>query len=378
MIEFRPEALQAQASPEQLDQPLPLLRPSLWALLLGLLLFTGAIVVWSVLGRVPVRIQGRGMLLQPESLVPVQSPSGGPLLRILVKEGQCVRAGAAIARLDLVQLRGTIQASERRLVQLGRQHQLALLQAQRERGLAAADLEHLLPYRGSGAISEQTFIDKERQLQRLASQQLSESQQRLQVINDEQLALTRQRAEYQRDSLVVSPVAGCLVEQLVQPGAVVSAGATLFSLDRRDRRQGLVSLAYFPVQDGKRLKPGQVVRITPTTTKAQRHGGIRGRILRLRALPVSREGLRQRLGLESLVEAVQPAGASGAGGQPMIEAVTSLERDPRSRSGFDWGGGPGPNLSLSPGTSTEVSVLVELRQPISYVIPLLRDISGIY
>ncbi|MFN7899667.1 MAG: hypothetical protein ACK5N0_08395, partial [Synechococcaceae cyanobacterium] len=64
MIAFRPEALQAQASPEQLDQPLPLLRPSLWALLLGLLLFTGAIVVWSVLGRVPVRIQGRGMLLQ--------------------------------------------------------------------------------------------------------------------------------------------------------------------------------------------------------------------------------------------------------------------------------------------------------------------------
>ena len=49
-----------------------------------------------------------------------------------------------------------------------------------------------------------------------------------------------------------------------------------------------------------------------------------------------------------------------------------------TRSGFDWGGGPGPDLRLTPGTGTEVSVLVEYRQPISYVIPLLRDITGIY
>ena len=142
------------------------------------------------------------------------------------------------------------------------------------------------------------------------------------------------------------------------------------------RPRELVSLAYFPSQDGKRLKPGQTVRVTPTTTRAQRHGGISGRILSLRPLPVSREGLRQRLGLESLVATVQTPG--GDGNQPLIEAVTSLQRDPRTKSGFDWGGGPGPNLTLSPGTGTEVSVLVEYRQPISYVIPLLRDISGIY
>ena len=376
MIQFRQEALQAHTSPEKLDQPLLLLRPSLWALLLGLLSFTAAIGVWSVLGRVPVRIQGRGVLLLPEALVPVQSPSGGPLQQILVREGQCVQARQPLARIDLVPLRGAIEAAERRIQQLRRQNQLAGLQAQRERALAAADLERLLSYRSTGAIAEETFIDKERQLQRIDSQQLAESQQRLQGINDEALALRRQQQEYQLSSLVLSPVAGCLVEQLVQPGAVVTSGTTIFSLDRRDRRQQLVSLVYFPSQDGKRLKPGQSVRITPTTTKAQRHGGIRGRILSLRTLPVSREGLRQRLGLESLVQTVQPPGS--AGNEPLIEAVTSLQRNPRSRSGFDWGGGPGPDLRLTPGTGTEVSVLVEHRQPISYVIPLLRDITGIY
>ena len=376
MIQFRKEALEAHTSPEQLDQPLPLLRPSLWSLLLGLLGFAAAVLLWSIFGRVPVRIQGRGVLLLPEALVPVQSPSSGPLQQILVKEGQCVQAGQAIARIDLVQLRGALEAGGRRLQQLRRQDELVNLQAQRERVLAEADLERVLPYRSTGAIAEETFIDKKRQLQRIKSQQLAESQARLQGINDELLALARQQEEYRRNSLVVSPVAGCLVEQLVQPGSVVNPGTTLFSLDRRDRRQEIVSLVYFPSQDGKRLKVGQEVRITPTTTRAQRHGGIRGKILRLRILPVSREALRQRLGLDSLVQTVQPPGSSG--NEPLIEAVTSLKRDRGTRSGFDWGGGPGPDLTLSPGTVTEVSVLVEQRQPISYLIPLLRDISGIY
>ena len=376
MIQFRKEALEAHTSPEQLDQPLPLLRPSLWSLLLGLLGFAAAVLLWSIFGRVPVRIQGRGVLLLPEALVPVQSPSSGPLQQILVKEGQCVQAGQAIARIDLVQLRGALEAGGRRLQQLRRQDELVNLQAQRERVLAEADLERVLPYRSTGAIAEETFIDKKRQLERIKSQQLAESQARLQGINDELLALARQQEEYRRNSLVVSPVAGCLVEQLVQPGSVVNPGTTLFSLDRRDRRQEIVSLAYFPSQDGKRLKVGQEVRITPTTTRAQRHGGIRGKILRLRILPVSREALRQRLGLDSLVQTVQPPGSSG--NEPLIEAVTSLKRDRGTRSGFDWGGGPGPDLTLSPGTVTEVSVLVEQRQPISYLIPLLRDISGIY
>ena len=374
MIDFLEQALEAHTSQDSLEQPLPLLRPSAWALLLSLLILCATIVIWSILGRLPVRIYGRGVLLFPEALVPVQSLISGPLQQILAREGQCVRAGQILARIDQVQLRGMIDSHKQRLRNLRRQHQLANLQAQNERALAAADRERLAPYRG--IIAKQTFVDKERQLMRLDRQQQAQAQQRLQAIEEMGVALRRERAEYQRTSVVVAPVAGCLVEQLVQPGAVVNPGTPLFTLDRHDRRRQIVSLAYFPSQDGKRLKPGQMVRITPNTTRSQRHGGIRGRILSLSTLPVSREALRQRLGRETLVASVQPPGSGG--NEPLIEAVTSLERNPRTFSGFDWGGGPGPELILSPGTSTEVSVMVEYRQPISYVIPLLRQISGIY
>ena len=376
MIVFRERALEALNAPDALDQPLPLLRPGWWGVLMGLLLLAGTVLAWAIVGRLPVRIQGRGVLLRPESLVPVQSRSSGPVEQILTREGDCVQAGQAMARVEQVQLRLALDEGRRRVEQLRSQDQLARLQASRERALVADDLARLLPYRPTGAIAEETFIDKEKQLQRIDSQQLAEAQQRGQAINNELLALASKEQELARNKFVVAPLSGCVVESLLAQGAVVNPGTVLFTMERNDRRGELVSLAYFPSQDGKRLKPGQLLRITPTTTNAQRHGGIQGEILSIRALPVTREGLRQRFGVESLVDAVFPTAAQSS--EPLIEAVTSLRRDPKSRSGYDWGGGIGPDLKLTPGTTTSVSVLVEGRQPISYVIPLLRDLSGIY
>ena len=48
-----------------------------------------------------------------------------------------------------------------------------------------------------------------------------------------------------------------------------------------------------------------------------------------------------------MTASVQPGGAAA---EPLIEVVTSLQRDPRSRSGYDWGGGAGPDLVLTAGT----------------------------
>ena len=55
-----------------------------------------------------------------------------------------------------------------------------------------------------------------------------------------------------------------------------------------------------------------------------------------------------------------------------------MKRDSSTVSGYDWGGAPGPGMQVTAGTPTEVRVLVEERRPISYVIPILRDLTGIY
>jgi NHLM bacteriocin system secretion protein len=283
-----------------------------------------------------------------------------------------------MARLDLVELKLKLEASKRRLAQLRRQNMLADIQSEREISIVQADLNRLLPYRNSGAIPEQTYVDKEREIERLQTQQLLDANQRVQASNDELLQLNKDQAELNKNSVIRAPISGCIVDQLLMPGSVITPGTTVFWLERNDSRSGLVSYAYFPSKDGKRLRLGQSVRVTPTTTKAQRHGGIQGKILKIRSLPVTREGLVQRFGFQSLVEAIQNTDKNKATDEPQIEVITSLKRSRHTFSGFDWGGGTGPRIELSPGTITEVSVLVEDRQPISYVIPLLRDLSGIY
>jgi HlyD family secretion protein len=118
---------------------------------------------------------------------------------------------------------------------------------------------------------------------------------------------------------------------------------------------------------------GQSVQVTPDTTRAQRHGAIQGTVLSVQTLPVSEEALLNRLGSRSLVQQLTARGAGA-----LIEVRTRLRRSASTYSGYDWGGGPGPRLMLSAGTPTQVRVLVEQRQPISYLLPILRDLSGIY
>ena len=89
---FRKAALDALSTPEQLNQPLQLLRPTQWVLLTSLGLFSLTILGWSIFGRIPVRISGKGVLIKPNSLTVVQSETSGQIAELLVKIGDnCFR-----------------------------------------------------------------------------------------------------------------------------------------------------------------------------------------------------------------------------------------------------------------------------------------------
>ena len=99
---FRKNALDALSSPEQLEHPLRLLRPGQWLLLLSLGGFALTIAIWSVLGRLPVRISGKGVLVRSNSLTVVQSEAPGRILELHHRIGDCVKRGQLMARIDPV------------------------------------------------------------------------------------------------------------------------------------------------------------------------------------------------------------------------------------------------------------------------------------
>ncbi len=373
---FRKKALDALSTPEQIDQPMQLLRPGYWTLLIALLGFGGSILLWSIFGRLTIRIQGKGVLTMPNNLHLLQSEAFGRVKTMDVDVGMCVKQGETVATIQPVRLLLDEKKTEEELAKLIVDDESEYSYADQRLKLQFSKLDRLAKLAKQGAISLQDLEQLQQETKTLEAQIVSENNRRDQRIQQLQLTLSRIRMEINQTAVVKATQDGCIVGRRVQIGQLVQPATTLFELNATNGNQELKSLGFFVAQDGKRLRLGQTVRVTPTTTKPQRHGGIQGVITKISPLPVSQAALRLKLGDDSTVTSVsQQAGVLGGG---LIEITTSLKRDSNTISGYDWGGAKGPNLKLSAGTTTSISVIVEERAPISYVIPLLRNMSGIY
>ncbi|MDC2984768.1 HlyD family efflux transporter periplasmic adaptor subunit [bacterium] len=370
---FRKNALDALSSPEQLDQPLRLIRPGQWLLLVSVGGFCFTIALWSIFGRLPVRISGKGVLIRTNSLTLVQSEAPGRIIELKTSIGECVESGQLMARIDPVSQEVAKQEARMQLQQM-------INQDQQEERLGSIrirqqeeDIARIRSLVESGAISVDQKSQRDKELSSLIDSLKARDGQRELQIQQQKARINASNEEIKRIAMIRAPIAGCVVDRNIQIGEVLQIGSPLFTLESQDSKEDLESLAFFPARDGKRLETGQRLQISPTSTKQQRHGGIKGTVLSIRQLPVNDSALVKRLGLESLLDAVRskPKG-------PLIEVTTSLEKDPNTISGYNWGGGPGPAINLTAGTPTEVRVMVEERRPISYVIPILRDLTGIY
>ncbi|BAY26472.1 hypothetical protein NIES2100_62880 [Calothrix sp. NIES-2100] len=136
---FRPKALEKLASPEQLDFLVPLVHSKDWVILAT---FSGLIavgLVWSIFGQIPVEVEGKGVLIQPDAVVPLNAPINGQIKTLNVQSHQCVRKGRVLATLEPIELKEQLKLQRGKLVQLQAQAQdFANIQEQR---IASEQLE---------------------------------------------------------------------------------------------------------------------------------------------------------------------------------------------------------------------------------------------
>ena len=94
---FRAEALDQLSSPEQLEQLLQVTNRKSWITLatLGFLIFV--VLLWSIFGRIPVTVNGTGILIYPRQVMPFQASVQGQLSSMNIAVGDRVQAGQVIA-----------------------------------------------------------------------------------------------------------------------------------------------------------------------------------------------------------------------------------------------------------------------------------------
>ena len=471
---FRQESLERLSSPERLDQLMQVVKPLDWIAIgtLGSLVFAAAI--WSVFGRIPMTVEGKGVLMQPRGVSDFQSTISGQIESLNVRNGQCVAKDEILATIDPTELKQQLRLATQKLSELQGQTQNSnLVLSQRmqveqasisasrsaieKRLLDAQALTPVLRAKGVDAIREQrrsleqrlrdarsltpvlqrrlqertalvdegaipretllgveqdylnakqtvsdieaelkaldvqsteterqyldnlrTVGDLEAQLKNLDTQTTRLNQETVDTTNlrnreiqEVQRQITDLQQQITQNSKIVSPQAGCIVELAASVGQVVQPGSRLGSLKGQGATGQISGVTYFAVKDGKQLQPGMRITITPDTVQRERFGGINAKVTSVSTLPVTQAGAASVVGNPEVVQTL--VGDSGA----VIEVNAELTPDSQTKSGYQWSSSKGPNLAITAGTTTTARVTVEDRAPITFVLPILRELTGL-
>jgi len=202
----------------------------------------------------------------------------------------------------------------------------------------------------------------------LAQQSLESKNIRQNQVQEVKRNIARLNVELKEKSQIRSGYSGRVEEIAAKPGQVLGAGSSIATLNVETSSDKLVSVTYFAVQDGKRIKPGMPVQVTPSTVKRERFGGITGAVTSVSALPATPQGALVLIGNEETVKSLMSDNRN-------IEVFAQLEEDPATTSGYKWSSSNGPQQKLSAATTTTVRVKVGEQSPISYIIPMLKSIT---
>lgn len=411
---FRQAALDRLSSPEQLDRVLTVARPGDWLAFGALAAITVAVLIWSVAGRVSTRVSGNGILVAEGGAIFAPVANGeGMLVQLLVAPGDRVSRGQRLARIAQPDLEERL-ASARALVaedaaegaalrgQVGdfasararnSGAQRALLEQQRADAQAKVD-EIAAQYRDArdllargivtrGKVSEladalaaarQAVTEAGSRVVRLEADEISarnsdsrDVRSAFSRLSEAQRQLHELAAELDRRQWVTSPVAGRVVEIKSPIGSRVNVGNPVIAVENGAASLQLV--LYLPPGEGKRVRAGMRVNISPSVAKREEYGTVTGRIVAVSEFPATAQAMAATLQNDQLVKDFSAAGAP-------IAARVLLDRNPATTTGYAWAGGSGPETRLTSGTLATAEVTVERQAPIHFALPFLKGLVG--
>jgi HlyD family secretion protein len=427
---FRKVALERLSSPEQLDSLMRVITPKAWLALVPLLGLIVLAVLWGWFGTLPTKVMGKCILINPTGLADVTSGSNGRITDFIVKVGDQVTTGTAIARVAQPDLVDRIEKAESRVKELegqekvvrsfaaqgntltqqtlGQQRQVfeSQVSAARERAKYAQERARLA--RERALVQEELFKQGLATSQSILAVQQEEAAARqeeiaamLEAENQQnqikQLPLTRlerdkqgrgevanveaqlSEARRQLDSLIeakkgavmiTSPYAGRVTEIKAGNGMLVSQGSPVITVELADSGASTVeAIIYTPVGDGRKVRPKMDAQIVPSTVKREEHGFLRATVSYVSDYPATPQSMMMLLQNEALVRDL-------AGSTPPTE-IRAVLKPADNASGYQWSSAQGPAVKIASGTVCTAEVIISRQRPLSLVIPILRQTLGI-
>ena len=219
--------------------------------------------------------------------------------------------------------------------------------------------------------------DLQAKLKQLKSRQATQKEQdliaatnRAKEIKETQRQIAQAELQLLRTSEIISQHEGTVLEISVKPGQELEPGIGIATISAQQSTDKLVNVSFLPVSEGKKIKPGMDLQITPSTVKREEYGGIKAKVIKTSEYPVSKQGAVSLIGNPDILPSVIAEGAH-------IAVFTQLEKDNSTNSGYKWSSSKGPQLKITPGTTTTVRIKIEEKKPIEFVLPIFKDWTGL-
>lgn len=385
---------------------------------------------WFLFWPVPTEVIGRGVVIVPGGATVIDARAEGQILSLPVRVGQRVSRGQTLLRLYLPTLEQQLRRQEKDLAELirinadlDRRDQTRLASARRLRDTALAELggnrrrldalrrvydqkvadfrhlarrEVVAPLAGEVVASEDRAIQLDNSVADLGIREReaidawetvklginSEAQRRRLAINNARRAVRVTQTRLGFDGSLSATRDGRLLDLQVVRGQTVKPGQRLGTLGALGGPEGgpdshgqtLQAVAYFAPADGRRLRPGLAMEVVPDWNERGRFGGIRGRVVSVNLLPATREDINTTMGNPQLAEALVRHG-------PVLRTEIALQPTGNAPGfdGYRWTLSRGSSVfPIREGLTLKAHGYVEWRPPVSYLLPMLRDLTGSY
>ncbi len=202
------------------------------------------------------------------------------------------------------------------------------------------------------------------------------------AIREAETRLSLLQARLERDSRIVSPYAGRVVDVMITPHGAVEKGAPVVLLyPVGTELSTLDAIVFVPAGPGKKIQVGDAVQVSPDTVRRQEHGYIRGEIRSVSEIPCTDQAMLAELKHPALVASF----VEKYRGQVLLSIHVALReaanrpvedhRSPLNR--LEWSSSSGMYQRISSGTLCSTEIVVERRPLLALAMPWFKSVIGI-
>ncbi|MCX6250871.1 MAG: NHLP bacteriocin system secretion protein [Bacteroidetes bacterium] len=399
-------------NPEEMNRMLKITRPRYWISLSALALLTLISISWGIFGSIPQRIDGLGEIVSGKGLHGIIAIYPGGVEQVHCELGEKVKQGDVLlhllqpqikhqlvemnAQLDLLKMQDSLLLTKDTLDYPAKMRYYNLEQDRLNKELAHLQdqitffeikIQQQKDLWDKGLATREDFVDANNQLadahnQRIQTEQMVKTNEldkqswnydRKYKIEDYQgqIQIMKKKIadlqdDYDRQTIVCSPVDGIVIDKSVTSGDFVNAGTRMMVIEDLENQSNHLLDLFIPFNSNSIIEPGMQVMIEPFTVNHNLYGWLMGKVVGVNHFVSNTNSMIDELNNPDLVALIQQQG-------PTYRVKIALISDPGTKSGFRWSNKTGPPYTINTGTLCRASVLVKERPPIDYIIPIFKS-----